>query len=219
MSRWLLALVMVLCCCHPARGQRHEDTERLGRALEYFSSGKYHEALLIFQQLDKGYKLNARFRAYIGLCYYYDWEYQNATKYLDEMIPLLESLSPTERSVYCYADAESHFNLQEYAEAIPYYEGVLVNGYERDKGDAFYKIGFCYYLMGEDADSHNDTTTVALMRANALDAFSSAATYYRRYRNIADLESRLVQLDRMCDGLSAYLRQRSRTAANPSPTE
>ena len=50
------------------------DPVLLDKAVAYFNSEKYHEALLIFQQLDKRYKLNDRFRAYIGLCYYNEWE-------------------------------------------------------------------------------------------------------------------------------------------------
>ena len=58
-----LLLLMVL----PAdaqRRQKSEDAEQLGRAMEYFSSGKYHEALLLFQKLDDEYELNPRFKAY-----------------------------------------------------------------------------------------------------------------------------------------------------------
>ena len=72
------------------------------RALEYFTSAKYHEALLIFQRLDKEYKLNERFKAYIGLCYYHDWDYETAAKYLEDAMPKLEVFAPHERSVYYY---------------------------------------------------------------------------------------------------------------------
>ena len=84
------------------------DPVLLDKAVAYFNSEKYHEALLIFQQLDKRYKLNDRFRAYIGLCYYNEWEYKSATKYLDEVTPRLTMLAPHERSVYYFANAESH---------------------------------------------------------------------------------------------------------------
>ena len=103
----LIAIVGFSLCL--AAQKRHEDTEKLGMALEYFSSGKYHEALLLFQKLDKNYKLNARFRAYIGVCYYHEWDYKKAVEYLDETIPQLEALAPHERNVYYYADAESQF--------------------------------------------------------------------------------------------------------------
>ena len=219
MKRIAIILLILTYGMSGVHAQKHDATEQLGRALEYFSSGKYHEALLLFQQLDKSYKLNARFRAYIGLCYYYDWDYKNATKYLDEMIPLLGSLSPHELSVYYYANAESHFTLQEYEAAIPFFEGVLVNGFERDKGDAFYRLGFCYYLLGEQAEEKSDTSAVINYRSNALDYFTSAIRYYRQYRNTADLEARLTQTQKMCDGLNAYLRRQSTRAEAPLPTE
>ena len=205
MKHLLIVLLLLLPPAQTAQAQRHADTELLGRALDYFTAGKYHEALLLFQPLDKSYKLNARFRAYIGLCYYYEWDYQNAVKYLDEMLPKLDALSPQERSVYCYADAESHFNLQQYDAAIPYYEGVLLNGFERDKGDAYYRLGFCYYLLGEQADSRGDLLAADGLRANALDHLQAADAYYRKYRNTSELEARLAQIKRMTEGLKGLV--------------
>lgn len=174
-------------------------------ALEYFTYGKYHEALLLFQKLDKDYQLNARFRAYIGLCYYYEWEYEKAAAYLDELIPQLDALAPHERSVYYYANAESHFHLAQYKEAIPYYESVLTVCYDREKGDAFYRLGFCYMFQEQ--------------WANAYECMESAAIFYRRFRNIDDLEARLAQIDNMLKGLNAYLHPQSSVEANPSPTK
>ena len=52
---------------------RPSDSELLGKAIDYFQSGKFHEALLLFEKLDQKYKLNPRFRAFIGVCYFYDW--------------------------------------------------------------------------------------------------------------------------------------------------
>lgn len=182
-------LSLLLTGSTPALAQRGDDSEKLGMAIEYFTSGKYHEALLLFQRLDKEYKLNNRFRAYIGLCYYYEWDYKNATKYLDELLPQLEGLAPKERSVYYYADAESHFQLSQYKEAIPLYENVLLLGYERDKGDVFYRLGFCY-MFNE-------------YWQNAADNFKAAKDYYLRFRNITDLEARLAQIERMILGCEA----------------
>ena len=75
-----------------APAQKHEDTERLGMALEYFTAGKYHESLLLFQKLDKSYRLNDRFKAYIGLCYYHEWDFKKAAEYLDKVLPNLSAL-------------------------------------------------------------------------------------------------------------------------------
>lgn len=182
-------IILALLLSHTITGmaQRTDnDTEQLGMAIEYFTSGKYHEALLIFQRLDKQYKLNDRFRAYIGLCYYYEWEYKLAAKYLDEVLPRLEGLAPKERSVYYYTDAESHFLMEEYEVAIPLYEHVLLLGYERDKGDVFYRLGFCYMFQGKWQE--------------AADNFTAARDYYLQFRNTNDLTARLAQIERMIEG-------------------
>ena len=74
-GKLIITLLLFLTCSVSASAQKSKDAEELGKALEYFTSAKYHEALLIFQRLDKEYKLNERFKAYIGLCYYHDWDY------------------------------------------------------------------------------------------------------------------------------------------------
>ena len=110
LRRLLLILLCFVSVSAFSQGKK-ADTEALGRALEYFQSQKYHEALLIFQRLDQSYKLNARYKAYIGLCYYYDWDYKKATEYFDTFLPKLDMLAPEERALYYYADGESHFQL------------------------------------------------------------------------------------------------------------
>ena len=116
------------------------DKDRLGMALEYFQSGKYHEAILLFGKLDKGYRLNPRFKAYMGVCYFYETDYTNACKCFNEAIPQLESFAPHERSVYYYMAAQSLFMTEKYAEAIPLYESALNVCYENEKGDALFGI-------------------------------------------------------------------------------
>lgn len=101
--RLLLASLLMVFAIGAAAQQTQPDTEQLGKALEYFQDGKYHESLLIFQGLDKRYKLNPRFRAYIGLCYYKEWNYKKAVEYFDRVLPLLGGLAPHELSVYYYA--------------------------------------------------------------------------------------------------------------------
>ena len=163
------------------------DKDLLARALEYFRGGKFHEALLLFQNLEKEYKLNARFRAYMGVCYYYDWDYQHAAEYLDESIPELDGFAPHERSIYYFAAAESHFFLEQYSNAIPYYERQLTVCYDNEKADAFYRIGFCYFFLHD--------------KEGALENFTSALAYYETYRDTPDLAARIAQLRRMVAGL------------------
>ena len=98
--RWFMVTLLLLpVFALPVSAQKNKsaDTEKLGKALDYFTSGMYHESLLLFKALDKEYTLNARFHAFMGLCYYYEWDYQQACTYLDEAIPKIESLAPHER--------------------------------------------------------------------------------------------------------------------------
>ena len=68
------------------------DPVLLDKGCGIFQLGEVSRGIAYFQQLDKRYKLNDRFRAYIGLCYYNEWEYKSATKYLDEVTPRLTML-------------------------------------------------------------------------------------------------------------------------------
>ena len=142
------------------------DKDRLGMALEYFQSGKYHEAILLFGKLDKGYRLNPRFKAYMGVCYFYETDYTNACKCFNEAIPQLESFAPHERSVYYYMAAQSLFMTEKYAEAIPLYESAL---------------NVCYEKM--------DST------ATAYEFYNSARLYYKRFNNTADKKENIAKID------------------------
>lgn len=182
----LLTAVLSVACPFAALAQQSEGSERLGMALEYFQTGKYHEALIIFQKLDKQYKLNPRFRAYIGLCYYYEWDYKAAVKYFEKVLPLLGGLAPHELSVYYYAAGESYFQMQQYAKALPYYEKDLTVCYNQEKGDVCYRIGLCHMFAGE--------------WQKAYDSYSAAETYYTEYRDTKPLEARLAQIENMKNG-------------------
>ena len=122
MSGFLLFLILSLVT-PGTTGSQHRDSipdrQLLGMAVDYFASGKYHEALVLFIKLDKKYKLNPRFIAYTGVCYYHEQDYAAACRYLDKAIPSLDIYSPAERVVYYNAAADSHFRLEEYAAAIP----------------------------------------------------------------------------------------------------
>ena len=90
------------------KGDRKADAEQLARALDYFSSEKFHECLVLLQPLNRRYKLNPRYRAYLAVCLYYEWEYAEAIRLFDEVIPLLQGLAPHELSLYYWMDAESY---------------------------------------------------------------------------------------------------------------
>lgn len=163
------------------------DKEKLEIALDYFSSAKYREALTLLTKLDKKYKLNPRFRAYIGVCHYYEWNYKEACSYLDETINDIEVYAPHERSIYYFTDAESHFFLKEYEKAVPLYEKMLNVCFNNEKGDAFFRLGFCYIQMNK-----NEA---------ALESLKSALLYYEKFGYGNDKKARVVQIKKMIEGL------------------
>lgn len=185
--RRLLLILLCFVSVSVFPQSKEADTEALGRALEYFQSQKYHEALLIFQRLDQSYKLNARYKAYIGLCYYYDWNYKKATEYFDTFLPKLSMLAPEERALYYYADGESHFQLGHYDQAILLFQSALALCHDRDKGDSWFRIGFCHYFLQQPALAQG--------------CFLVAEYYYATFRNSPDLQARRQQMAHMMRGL------------------
>ena len=131
------------------KGDRKADAEQLARALDYFSSEKFHECLMLLQPLNRRYKLNPRYRAYLAVCLYYEWEYDEAVKLFDEVIPLLQGVAPHELSLYYWMDAESYFALQQYDRALPLYEKMLPLCRDNEKPDAYYRMGFCHLFAAE----------------------------------------------------------------------
>lgn len=178
------------------------DKDRLSMALEYFQSEKYREALLLFRKLDQEYLLNQRYKAYIGVCCYRLWKYEEACMYLDPVMPSVTVYAPHEQSVYYYANAESHFQLKQYQAAIPCYEKMLNVCHDNEKADALYRLGFCY-LFRKDWE-------------NALEYFESARAYYQRYGYKAGLRQRLEQVGNMINGCK---RQTDPTASAASPSD
>lgn len=204
LRRLLLILLCFVSVSVFPQGKK-ADTEALGRALEYFQSQKYHEALLIFQRLDQSYKLNARYKAYIGLCYYYDWDYKKATEYFDTFLPELDMLAPEERALYYYADGESHFQLGHYDQAILLFQSALALCHDRDKGDSWFRIGFCYYFLQQPALAQG--------------CFLVAEYYYATFRNSPDLQARRQQMAHMMRGLrpEIVLKPLPKTFSLPRP--
>ncbi|MGI6224273.1 MAG: tetratricopeptide repeat protein [Prevotella sp.] len=187
MFRYIFIIVSFLLIPFSAVAQT--DTDKLGMALEYFQSQKYHEALLVFEDLDSRYQLNPRFKAYMGVCYFYEWNYEKATEYLDSVLEAMQVYSPHEQAVYFFADAESHFYLQQYDQAIPLYEKMLKVCFNNEEPVTFYKLGFCY-LFQDQWEPANDYFR------KALDGFQ---------KMLPTETARITQLKNMINGLHSKL--------------
>ena len=190
--------------------QKKEDAELLARALDYFVSRKYHECLILLERLDKTYRLNPRYKAYLGVCYYYEWDYEQTIRCLDPVIPQLENFAPQERSFYCWADAESHFGLQQYESALPLYEQMLSLCQENEKPDAYYRMGFCHLFAAESSGasssekvsgSSESLGASTAERKKAKECFELSLEGYLKYRNTPNEQARIAQIRHMIGGL------------------
>lgn len=169
------------------KGDRKEDAEQLARALDYFASEKFHECLVLLQPLNRRYKLNPRYRAYLAVCLYYEWEYAEAIRLFDEVLPQLQGLAPHELSLYYWMDAESYFALQQYDRALPLYEKMLPLCRDNEKPDAYYRMGFCHLFAEE--------------RKKAKECFELSLEGYLKYRNTPKEKARIAQIRHMIGGL------------------
>lgn len=129
----------------------HDDTDgdkaKLERATQYFQSGKYHEALLLFQPLMHKYALNQRTIAYIGVCCYYERDYKMAIQCFAQAESTFTAFAPQERSVYYYCYAESLMQQKAYTEALPLYGQYTLICHPEEKSDALFKMAVCNFRI------------------------------------------------------------------------
>ena len=192
------------------KGDRKADAEQLARALDYFSSEKFHECLVLLQPLNRRYKLNPRYRAYLAVCLYYEWEYAEAIRLFDEVIPQLQGVAPHELSLYYWMDAESYFVLQQYDRALPLYEKMLPLCRDNEKPDAYYRLGFCHLFAAESSGasssekasgSSESSGSSAAERKKAKECFELSLEGYLKYRNTPKEKARIAQIRHMIGGL------------------
>lgn len=192
------------------RGDRKTDAEQLARALDYFSSEKFHECLVLLQPLNRRYKLNPRYRAYLAVCLYYEWEYAEAIRLFDEVLPQLQGVAPHELSLYYWMDAESYFALQQYDRALPLYEKMLPICWDNEKPDAYYRLGFCHLFAAESSGasssekasgSSESSGSSAEERKKAKECFELSLEGYLKYRNTPNEKARIAQIRHMIGGL------------------
>ena len=205
------------------KGDRKADAEQLARALDYFSSEKFHECLVLLQPLNRRYKLNPRYRAYLAVCLYYEWEYAEAIRLFDEVLPQLQGVAPHELSLYYWMDAESYFALQQYDRALPLYGKMLPLCRDNEKPDAYYRMGFCHLFAAEASGasssekvsgssessgasekasgSSESSGSSAEERKKAKECFELSLEGYLKYRNTPNEQARIAQIRHMIGGL------------------
>lgn len=192
------------------KGDRKADAEQLARALDYFASEKFHECLVLLQPLNRRYKLNPRYRAYLAVCLYYEWEYAEAIRLFDEVLPQLQGLAPHELSLYYWMDAESNFALQQYARALPLYGKMLPLCRDNEKPDAYYRMGFCHLFAAESSGasssekvsgSSENSEASNVERKKAKECFELSLEGYLKYRNTPNEKARIAQIRHMLGGL------------------
>lgn len=205
------------------KSDKKADAEQLARALDYFASEKFHECLVLLQPLNRRYKLNPRYRAYLAVCLYYEWEYAEAIRLFDEVLPQLQGLAPHELSLYYWMDAESYFALQQYDRALPLYEKMLPLCRDNEKPDAYYRLGFCHLFAAEASGasssekvsgssessgasekasgSSESSGSSAEERKKAKECFEFSLEGYLKYRNTPNEKARIAQIRHMIGGL------------------
>lgn len=198
-----LRLILTACCLWLfAWGAGDEtDTQRLGRAVEYFQGGKYHEAMLLFEELNSKYNLNPRFNGYLAVCYYHEFQYEDAAALLDKVMPRLEVFAPHERAVYYFTCADSHFQTGEYSSAIPYYEKALSVCYENEKPEIYYKMSFCHMKQNDDE------------KAQYL--YGEAESYFELYHYIPTLRTRIGKMSNIVDSCQQWIASLSLPVETP----
>lgn len=190
MKLWLILLMLTAPAVHTIARDKAGEVELLGKAIEYYQGGKYHESILAFEKLGRTYKLNPRFTAYLGMSYYKEMQYEEAAKYLKRCLPELQAYSPHEQAVYAYSCAESLFQLERYTEAIEYYEQALPLVSGNDRGDVLFHNAFAHYL------TQGETPEVVRLFSEALSAYKADAT------NATSLQvARLKQTETMLRGM------------------
>ena len=146
--RSIILLLLVLAFTQTSYSQTKydniSDKDKLNKAVDYFQSGKYHESIILFKQLEKRFNLNYRFRAYMGVCYYYDHEYRLCDSIISSVSYKLEVFAPHERSVYYYCAAVSSLETGKLKQAINYFEKTLLLCYDNEKGNILGHIAKCY---------------------------------------------------------------------------
>jgi len=155
----------------------------------YFQSGKYKEAIEMYEYLSNAYPDFQEYKLYNGLCYYKTGKYETAGRIVDSIddLSLVDKIEQLKAAISFsknnYSEAREHlkrvnkrdatatinegcilFKEKKYNEALKkFQEGIsLVGGYHNQ---LYYNIALCYYRMGDSKNSINFIKTI-VKRAN-----------------------------------------------------
>lgn len=206
----LLAICSVMCAQSVFASPQDNGSELLGKAVEYYIGGKYHECTLVFENLKRSYTLTPRFQAYLGFSYYKEGKYSEAIENLKSAIPHLSAFSSKEQSVYLYACAESLFLQYRYDEAVTYYDQLLPLTEGNDKGDVLFHKAFSIYLSKKMESVAGDSVRISELSSYVIesyDLFRSAAGIYEENASTAtSLQvARLRQCEAVVNGFKSDL--------------
>ena len=85
----------------------------------------------------------------MAVCYYHDNDFKKTTETLDTLLHSLTVFAPREQAVYYFINAESHFQEQNYKQALTNFEQGLPLSDNKEKGYIYYRIGFCHLFNEE----------------------------------------------------------------------
>lgn len=202
-----------------AGGENTSSQEQLTKALEYFQGGKYHEAILCFTKLQKRYKLNPRFLAYLGMCYYKEGMYEEAIENLREGIPALSSYSPKEQAVYSYYCAESLFEMGEYTESLHYYNLTLSNVQGNDRADVLFHTAFAYYLRDGASPDNAPQLITYLSEAQSLYEANTSSSTELQHARLQQTRTMLAGLNNIVKKAQAEKEKETKLPENPETPE
>lgn len=210
LGRMLMVVLLCFGCDTAVFSQRQtpshrQDTELLGKAVEYYQGGKYHECVLAFEKLRRSYQLTPRFLAYLGFSYYKEQRYEEATEILQTVMPQLSAYSPRERAVYAYSCAESLFTLRRYRESLKYYDMALPLTEGNDRADVLFHTAFAYHLDSIPPQYGDTLATVGdtIGSVTVIQLLSEALSLYKANTATATplQAARLRQCERMLKAL------------------
>jgi len=135
-----------------------------------YEDGKYEAALAGFKRLEGDENFASVIPYYISQILFVQKKYDEVVEYGPGA---LESSSAKKQNEIARIVGESYYNLNKYAEAIPYLETYQKSGAQKSRQDN-YQMGFAYYRNGQ----HEEAIRSFNLMTNQEDELTQTATYH-----------------------------------------